>query len=186
MIEVFTDLIPQPILEHSLLYGHLSIFQQIREGSPKDAGSFRIVPLRILNNWQKYFPDETECPPFMALDTWPLSPPCVFVWDPEQIHKFTVEKPATRGSKYFMSPVTGGVDLLSVDMPTHREWRAKFSSGFSQRKLVAEIPSILEQVDIFSDKIKHLAGSNGTFGDVFQLEEPSTSLTLDIIGRIVL
>ena len=145
-----------------------------------------MVPLRIFNNWQKYFPDETVCPPFMVLDTWPLSPPCVFVWDPEQIHKFTVEKQATRGSKYFMSPVTRGFDLLSVDVPTHREWRAKFSSGFSQRKLVAEIPAILEEVEIFSSKIKHSAGADGAFGDVFQLEEPSTSLTLDIIGRIAL
>ncbi|KAH8649147.1 sterigmatocystin biosynthesis P450 monooxygenase StcS [Xylariales sp. PMI_506] len=175
-----------PMLEHSLIYGHLTAIKDIMAKYPKDVNDNRTVGLYVTNNWKDLFPHETRCPSFLCMDVWPISSPICLVWDPDQIHKFTVETPVARMVKDFMGPVTGGRDLLSVDMIAHRLWRARFSSGFSQRSLIASMPSILEEVDIFTNKIRHLAGTDGTWGKTFPLEEPCTTLTLDIIGKLTL
>ncbi|KAK8010458.1 hypothetical protein PG990_009423 [Apiospora arundinis] len=176
---------------HSLLWGHLPLLANLGKKFPKDAHHSEPI-IEMFENWRVYFPDTKRCPPFVALDLWPVRKAMLRVSDPRLSQGFTTEKPVTRGetSQHFMMPVSLGLDLLSADIPTHRVWRSRFAPGFLPRNLLTHMPALLEEISIFVSKIERQTGGNsraggsGGWGKVFQLEDWATSLTFDVIARV--
>ncbi|KAK8091009.1 cytochrome P450 4V3 [Apiospora phragmitis] len=144
---------------------------------------------RCLRTGRRYFPGAKQCPPFVALDLWPVRMAMMRVSDPRLSQHFTTEKLAPRGAttRHFMSPVSLGLDLLSADVPTHRVWRSRFAPGFLPRNLLTHMPALLEEIGVFVSKVEARTGKpGGAWGKVFQLEDWATSLTFDVIARVTI
>lgn len=176
----------QPVPEpHSMLFGHVQFFKQLKHGLPKDAhGSYAQRNLAL--HWQKYFPNATSCPPIVYIDLWPfLQQPLIMAISPEACFQLTQENPQPRDStfKWAMFPVTRGEDMISMNMSDHRVWRSRLNPGFSSRNLMSGLPVLLEEVGTFARQLKEKAGLRNEWGDTFTLYEKTVSLTFDIIMR---
>ncbi|KAI1266180.1 cytochrome P450 [Xylariaceae sp. FL1019] len=172
--------VPEP---HSFLLGHLPLMKSLRNGLPKDAhDSYSSRKLTV--DWHRYFPNLTECPPVIYLDMWPLfSYPVVHAISPEACYQITQQKNRPRHPFFgwALKPITGGQDIITMDIPTHRMWRASLKPAFSLRNLNTIIPVLTEEVAIFTKLLCDAAGSDGGFGEVFPLYERTRNLTFDII-----
>lgn len=175
---------PKPILPHSLLFGHLPIFGDFRAEHPPDV-SIYVFHLWLAKNVKRYFPELDKLPPVIYLDLWPMADSLAPVVDPVAASQFTIVNslPKSSGVADFMDPLTGNVDLVSSEGELWKKWRSRFSPGFSPRNLSALLPELIEEVQVFVNGLKSLAGKNGEWGPVFQLEEKTTNLTFDIIVR---
>ncbi|KAI1291258.1 cytochrome P450 [Xylaria venustula] len=151
--------VPEP---HSLLLGHLPLMKSLRRGLPKDAPD-------------TYAQLKLTCPPIIYLDMWPfVSYPLILA---------TTETPMFG---WAISPVTGGRDLIAMDIPTHRVWRSRLNPCFSLRNLTSLVPILTEEVDIFVQKMREEAGNDKTFGVLFPLYNKTVDLSFDIIMRAAL
>ncbi|KAI0019871.1 hypothetical protein F4780DRAFT_744429 [Xylariomycetidae sp. FL0641] len=106
----------------------------------------------------------------------------------ELCHQFTQERHQPRHImfKWALTPITGGIDLLSMSMADHRVWRTRLNPAFSNRNLFAHNHAILEEVSVFVEQLKREAGSDRTWGRICTLHERAFSLTCVIIMRLVL
>ncbi|KAI1451507.1 cytochrome P450 4V3 [Annulohypoxylon moriforme] len=173
-----------PVLPHSLLFGHLPIFADFRAEHPPD------VNIYMFHNWiaanaKKYFPDQDRMPPVVYLDLWPVASPLAAVFDAVAASQFTQVKSLPKDSimAEYMNPLTGNLDIVSSEGQLWKTWRSRLNPGFSPRNLTALLPEIIEEALVFVNGLKDLAGKDGNWGPVFQLEEKTTNLTLDIIVR---
>ncbi|KAI1337316.1 cytochrome P450 [Xylariaceae sp. FL0016] len=175
--------VPHP---HSWLLGHIPLMKSLKEGLPKDAHD-TYVHRKLVISWREYFPQEKqECPPVIYLDLWPLlSQPFVLATSPEACYQLTQKDPQPRHSMFSwaMSPVTGGKDLMSMDIPTHRLWRSRLNPGFSMQNILSQFPIFIQEVGIFATQLKSNVGADGGYGDSFTLFDKSSALTFDIITR---
>lgn len=162
--------------------------KSLKEGLPKDAHD-TYVHRKLTMNWPKYFPHRKSCPPVIYLDLWPLtSQPFIYATSPEACFQLTQQTAQPRHSMFSWAlfPVTGGKDLISMDIPTHRIWRSRLNPGFSLKNLLSQTPILIEEVGIFVQQLKEQAGTDGNFGDLFQLFDRTVALTFDIITRVSL
>ncbi|RYP63653.1 hypothetical protein DL769_006908 [Monosporascus sp. CRB-8-3] len=100
--------------------------------------------------------------------------------------QLTQETPQPRHAmfKWAQIPLTGGLDLLSMDQANHKLWRSRLNPGFSSRNLRAHVPALVEEVEIFATALKDRAGADGSWSDMFTLYDKTIALTFDIIMRI--
>ncbi|OTB01946.1 hypothetical protein M426DRAFT_323042 [Hypoxylon sp. CI-4A] len=173
-----------PMLPHSWLFGHLGIFADFRADHPPDVNIYMFHGW-LAANFKKYFPDLERLPPVIYLDLWPVASSLVPVYDPVAATQFTTAHslPKESSTANYMSPLTGNLDIVSEEGELWKKWRQRFNPGFSPRNLTALLPELIEEVKVFVDVLKNLAGENGEWGPVFQLEEKTTNLTFDIIVR---
>ncbi|KAI0454665.1 cytochrome P450 [Xylaria acuta] len=174
--------VPKP---HSLFLGHLPLMKKLREGLPKDAHD-TYAQRRLATNWVEYFPDLAKCPPIIYLDLWPfLSYPLIYATSPEACYQMTQEKAQPRHGMFSWAirPVTGGKDLISMDIPDHRVWRARLNPGFSSRNLTSQVPLMIEEVNTFVQQLRDKAGRKHEYGEIFPLYDRTVNLTFDIIMR---
>ncbi|KAH8912669.1 cytochrome P450 [Coniochaeta sp. PMI_546] len=52
--------------------------------------------------------------------------------------------------------------------------------------VTARVPELLEEIEVFVDILSKKAPTNGTWSDIFPLEEKAINLTFDIIGRYLI
>ena len=64
----------------------------------------------------------------------------------------------------------------------HKTWRAIFNPGFSSAHLMTLVGGIVDDSMVFTE----ILGRHAKKQDIFPLEEATTKLTVDIIGRVVL
>ncbi|KAI0479887.1 cytochrome P450 [Xylaria cf. heliscus] len=174
--------VPQP---HSLFLGHLPLMKSLREGLPKDAHDV-YAQRRLTMDWATYFPNLSKCPPVIYLDLWPfLQYPLISATSPEACYQMTQAKAQPRHGMFAWAifPVTGGRDLISMDIPEHRVWRARLNPGFSARNLTAQLPLMIEEVNTFVEQLRQMAGNDGQYGELFPLYDRTVNLTFDIIMR---
>ncbi|KAH8674081.1 sterigmatocystin biosynthesis P450 monooxygenase StcS [Xylariales sp. PMI_506] len=178
-----------PTLEpHSIIFGHLKLLQELKTGLPSDAAQ-DYVWIRIIQNWQTYFPVATECPPVIYLDLWPImSEPIILVVDPQCAAQMTQETPRPRhpALRWMVKLFTNNLDMLSAPPAQHRVWRSLMFTGFSTKNMIANMPGFVEEMTIFAEQFKALAGKDGAWGDMFTVHEKAVSLTFDVIIRIAL
>ncbi|KAG6364521.1 hypothetical protein INS49_006122 [Diaporthe citri] len=140
----------------------------------------------LANNVKKYFPELDEVPPVVYLDMWPfLKCPVVVVFDAAASASFMADRSLRKHSitRDFLRPLTGGLDILSSFGEPWKKWRSTFNPGFSPRNVVLMIPELLEEMLTFAENLEKSAGKNGSWGPMFQLQEETTHLTLDVIFR---
>ncbi|RYP10382.1 hypothetical protein DL764_000716 [Monosporascus ibericus] len=176
-----------PIMEpYSPLLGHLPLMKHLGQGFPSDAHR-TYINVKIVQDWKLYFPTATKCPPVVYIDLWPIMPwPFILITSPQLCSQLTQETPQPRHAmfKWAQIPLTGGLDLLSVDQANHKLWRSRLNPGFSSRNLRAHMPALVEEVEIFATALKDSAGADGSWSDMFTLYDKTIALTFDIIMRI--
>lgn len=125
-----------------------------------------------------------DLPPVFYLDTWPLGMQILFLSTPETCYQVTQERslPKDEVLATFMKPLLGGNDLVTMEGNEWKTWRNIFNPGFSTGHMMTLMPNIVQEVSIFCEILREHAVK----GDLFQLEEVATRLTVDIIGKITL
>jgi cytochrome P450 len=118
------------------------------------------------------------------LDLWPIASPMLAVFHPDVMAQFTQEtsRPKHDLMKAELGPFTQCKDLVCSEGQTWKTWRSIFNPGFSAKNLQFFVPEMLEEVLVFKDWLSELAKS----GKVAPLEEQTSKLTTDVIGRAVL
>lgn len=168
---------------HSLLFGHIPLLKKLKNGLPKDAHD-TYIHQELALNWPKYFSKEhTQCPPVIYLDLWPLlNQPLIYATSPEACYQLTQQKPEQPRHPMFswaMAPVTGGKDLIAMDIPTHRLWRSKLNPGFSTQNILSQTPLLIEEINIFVAKLRDRASKEETFS----MYDHLVALAFDVITR---
>ncbi|EMR68405.1 putative cytochrome p450 4v3 protein [Eutypa lata UCREL1] len=119
------------------------------------------------------------------MDVWPVSFPMLAVFHPDMNAQFTQDhslpKYWAQGNLEFKH-FTGGRDLVHLEGQEWKTARAIFNPGFSARNLLSLIPSFVEEVLVFKERLHKVADSD----EIVKLEDFTTPLTVDIIGRAVL
>lgn len=118
------------------------------------------------------------------LDTWPFAPLILVVLSPDMMYQLTQANqiPKDKGLRHFLKPLTGEEDLVTLEGAAWKRWRAIFNPGFSANHIMTLIPGMIEEVKIFKNIMEKHAMSR----EIFYLEEASLSLTIDIIGRVIM
>lgn len=141
----------------------------------------------MMRHWQEYFPHEARCPPVIYLDLWPAAPLLAIVNDPELCAQAVQQRSLPRSwqSKFLVSPLTQGIDLGSAgtDIDFHRLLRSQYAPAFSPKNLMAGVPALTEEANVFADCIRALAGANGDWGEVFSLEQKASALVFEVMAR---
>nr|XP_036578176.1 cytochrome p450 [Colletotrichum truncatum]KAF6785340.1 cytochrome p450 [Colletotrichum truncatum] len=176
-----------PMLPHSLLFGHIPTLAKLTKGLPRDIHS-NYVPQLICENWKTFFPDRKSCPPVIYIDSWPIAPPVIYIFDPETGAECLSNSSVSRSHNVldFIEPITENLDMVSMEGEPWKEWRARFNPAFSIKNVTTLIPGMIYDVATFASIVRQHAGTGGDWGPVFVLQELTTNLTLDIIGRSTL
>ncbi|OJD20085.1 hypothetical protein ACJ73_08584 [Blastomyces percursus] len=179
-----------PIIEpYSPFLGHLPLMKSLNEGLPRDAHR-AYSTMKIVQNWEKYFPGAKKCPPLIYTDVWPfMAQPIITVIDPELCSQLTQETPQPRHPmfRWALTPLTDGIDLISMNMADHKVWRSRLNPGFSSRNVIQNMPAVLEEVSLFARRLKDTADADSReWGSMFTLYDRVVALTFDVISRFAL
>ena len=144
------------------------------------------LPPDIHGHW---FPDalrrtNPDLPPLYYLDLWPFQRQMLIVGSPDACYQITQEHslPKCESVGEYIHPLVGPKNLLTMEGQDWKYWRGIFNPGFNVGHLITLVPGIVEDTLTYCDILREHA----TKGDMFQLEEVTTKLTVDIIGKVVL
>lgn len=103
---------------------------------------------------------------------------------PEGANQFTIAHslPKFVALREYMKPMTGGMDLTTLEGSAWRTWRTVFQPGFSSSYLMSKVPEMMKDVQVFCDILRKRAAT----GQVIQMDPLTINLNLDIIGRLAL
>ncbi|KAK8178168.1 cytochrome P450 monooxygenase-like protein [Phyllosticta citrichinensis] len=161
--------------KQGLLSGHMLVVKENLEKFPIDA----VHNYSFARMSQAFRKDN-----MFYLDFWPISTPFLVITNPYTASQITqnvsAEKPEAVTSAFVA--MTGGPNLLSMPEQQWKRWRSIFSSGFSPTHMLSQVPKIVEHTALFCKGLQGLAQD----GKLFQLEEATFRLTLDVIGAVSL
>ncbi|KAL8719456.1 MAG: hypothetical protein Q9225_003545 [Loekoesia sp. 1 TL-2023] len=159
------------------IFGHVPLMIRLTTSLPRDAHA-HYLPDQI----RRRYPD---LGPIYYLDTWPLAQPILVTTSPSIISQYSYADnllPKHPGMRKFMRPVTGGLDLVSMEDRTWRTWRRIFNPGFSAQHMVTLIPSMIEELSVFKNVLRDHSDKR----DVFSLDEAAINASIDVIGKVAL
>ncbi|OLN94203.1 putative sterigmatocystin biosynthesis P450 monooxygenase stcS-like protein 2 [Colletotrichum chlorophyti] len=166
-----------PVVPHSFLFGNLLEAKKAFDSLPPGChANYALAKL---------------AEPFMKhgvvyLDTWPMADPLVMVMDPEMAQQ-AVYHPTSGPSKPPMlvgwfHPITGGPSQFDTNGPHWKYLHALFNPSFSNQNITAEVPLIIDNLAVFTDRLRAKARDGATF----RLEPLMLDLITDIIGEVLL
>ena len=122
--------------------------------------------------------------PIYYLDTWPFGPQMLVVASVPGLHQITQEHslPKYHALKYFLEPITEGLDIITMERDLWKTWRSIFNPGFSANRLMNLTGSLVEETVTFCDIMQKRLED----GRSFRMKTLTDNLTMDIIGRVVL
>jgi len=161
---------------HHPILGHLLIVGNIMSKLPSDVHG-HVLPRQIA----KAFPN---LGPLFYIDTWPFGPPMLVATSPDSANQITTAHslPKFIALREYMKPMTGGMDLTTLEGSAWKTWRNVFQPGFSSGHLMTKVPEMIEDILIFCENLRAHAAS----GEVFQMDPLTVNLNFDIIGRLAL
>lgn len=157
--------------------GHLPLMASLVSNLPRNAHA-HYLPDQI----RRRYPD---LGPIYYIDAWPVAEPVLITTSPDAIAQYSQPNhylPRHPGVKRFMRPITGGLDLASMEGQDWKIWRKVFNPGFSAQHMMALVPSMLEALLEFQDILKQHAKK----GEVFSLDEAAVNASMDVIGKVTL
>lgn len=160
---------------HSYLWGSLRSMAEVISKQPKRAAPQTFASfLKEAYNLGDYF----------YIDTWPFGYPIMMIFDADIMNEFTVKQslPKHPAVEEFMQHIGGPGNLVSSEGAEWKKWRSAFNPGFSANHLMSLVPAIVDDVLVFNDIMTKHAENN----DLIRMERALTSLTVDIIGKVVL
>jgi cytochrome P450 len=159
----------------SWVWGHLLILRHYLSRYPPDT----FVTL-VMAGIAKDF-SETD---MFYLDLWPFAPPFLCIGDPDVASQLT-SKHTFPKAEYFnnlFEPLMGGPSLLTMNGQEWKDWRTLFNPGFAPSYLLNQVPTIVDYVQVYCDRLKELAKAE----ELFPLEDVATRMTMDIIIKVTL
>jgi len=170
----------QPIMPHYYLFGHFPhiIKMFIKQKYPSDISGMAVGYLLAKEH------PEIAKDGVLYLDTWPVSPPVMWVAEPDMMNQFCVSPSLPKGEvmHYEFEPMTGLKDILTLEGAEWKRWRSIFNPGFSAKNILLLVPAFLEEIQVFTDGLRKQAktGEMGIFLD------QAMNLTYDVIARAAL
>jgi cytochrome P450 len=76
--------------------------------------------------------------------------------------------------------MSGGPNLITMPEGPWKRWRAIFNPSFSSGYMLEQVPKLVDQGEVFCAKLRNHAKS----GRIFQLEEATFRLAIDVIGLV--
>lgn len=154
--------------------GHLLVLQKYVDRLPSDAHV-----LLAVHELAKDYAD-TE---IFLMDVWPVFPAVYMIYDPDtSVHVSTkYNLPKVHNFHKFMLPITGGPSLLSMNDAEWKKWRSIFNPGFSFGNMADQVPAVVDSVQVFCEILRDKVGTG-----IFQLDELTTRLTMEVILRVTL
>lgn len=117
------------------------------------------------------------------INLWPFSGNLLVITTPSgaaQVQALELEKPSILCEP--LNTLTGGPSLITMQGPTWKKWRTLFNPGFSAGYMMGLAPLIADEVSIFCDLLRERVRR----GEMFQLEDLTLKLTIDVIGSVTL
>ncbi|KAK0644877.1 Cytochrome P450 monooxygenase aflN [Lasiodiplodia hormozganensis] len=175
--KVINDLRKQglPMPPFSWIAGHMLVIKECLEDLPVDA-VFNYTARRLSLDFPKHH--------MFYLDFWPISTPFLVVANPFAASQITQQlnarKPDAVESAF--QSLAGGPNLITMPTGPWKKWRSIFSPGFSPAYMLEQVPKMIDKAEVFCQLLREKAAQ----GTVFQLEEATFRLTIDVIGLISL
>ncbi|KAI9894092.1 MAG: hypothetical protein M1814_004862 [Vezdaea aestivalis] len=160
---------------HSYIFGHLKIMNEMMQIAPRNAHPHGYITMIH----RKY-----NLGPVFYMDMWPVQDPMVCIVDPSlaaQVTQVTsLKKHPTIGR--FVVHLAGPTSLLTTEDEAWKSMRSMFNPGFAAAHLMTLMDGMVDDTVTFCGKLTKHAENK----ELFKLEEATTRLTVDIIGRVVL
>jgi len=166
---------PQPPMGQAI-FGHLQHAGELRKLYP---------PGTHPHAWGTYLRKKYNLGDVFYVDWWPLGPRNLFIADPELASQYVTtgqSLPKSPAVADFLNRFLGVTNMVTLEGQEWKTLRSIFNPGFSAAHLMTLVPYIIDTSLIFCDLMREKARSN----ELFMLEESTTRLTIDIIGKIVL
>ncbi|KAI5366059.1 putative cytochrome P450 [Septoria linicola] len=164
-----------PTPPRNIILGNIISMGKVLASQPRNA-----APQTYMHCLKEYY----KMPDVFYFDPWPLGPPLMAIFNVEMLNQITLEHnpPKHPLVREFIWNFGGPANLVSEDGAIWKRWRSAFNPGFSSSHLMTQVPSIVEECQVFCDIMTRHAKNN----DLFRMENATTKLTVNIIGRIVL
>lgn len=158
------------------VFGHLLICYRVMSKLPKDAH-----PHYLPDQIRRAMPD---LGPLFYLDAWPFLTSMLVVASPSTLHQITQGHtlPKFPAIRSFLYPLTGGMDIVSMDGQQWKAWRSLFNPGFSASHLMTQVPDIVAETMILANVLREHAQKQ----DCFEMKSLTDNLAMDVIGRVIL
>lgn len=160
---------------HSWIWGHLRSIGEVTLKGPPDAAA-QTMPLLVKEHY--------GLGDAFYLDPYPFAGPLLAVFDPAMMNEMLVKdsQPKDKAVAEFMVWLGGEGNLVSSEAAEWKKWRSAFNPGFSAAHLMTLVPTIVDECKVFCDIMQKHAKNN----DLFRMEQATTRLTVDIIGKVIL
>jgi cytochrome P450 len=167
---------PMPPMPYGKLLGHIPIMAKAVGLFPKDVHVQQVC---------HYISKKYDMGPVWYLDLWPAGPRFCFISDPviasqyvttgQSLHKY-------KGVKDYLDVFLGSNNIVVAEGEHWKSLRSIFNPGFNAAHIMTLVPYMVESTEIYINILLEKARTN----ELFELEEVSTRLTIDIIGKVVL
>lgn len=158
----------------SWLFGHLLVLDKKLKKLPHDVNVFMAMEDMVKEH------EDTE---YFLMDYWPMFQPVLMTFSPEiaaQVsNKHDLPKPADQESSF--RPIIGGPSLITMNETQWKFWRLLFNNGFSASHMLSLVPTLVDTVDVFCERLSNYVG-----GDILFLDDMAMRLTMDVIIKTTL
>ncbi|ETS79294.1 hypothetical protein PFICI_09147 [Pestalotiopsis fici W106-1] len=118
------------------------------------------------------------------LDFWPIAGPMLVLKSPtmamQMMQQNNPGKPDFLGNAF--TELSGGPNLISMEDAMWKKWRAIFTPILSTSVILQQAPKVVAQCEVLCEKLRRRAHE----GKMFQLEDDTIPLTLEVISTISL
>ncbi|KAF2870341.1 putative cytochrome P450 [Massariosphaeria phaeospora] len=163
----------KPMPPFSWMLGHLHIIKKYVGRFPSDA-ILNYAALDIFRDYSEHG--------IFYMDFWPFNVPLLVVGSPfaaaQVMQHINIPKPVTISDAFLQ--MTGGPSLITMPETTWKRWRSIFAPGFSEGYMLEQVHKIVEVGEIFCAILRR----NAEQGQVFQFEEATIRLAIDVIALI--
>ncbi|KAH8673503.1 cytochrome P450 [Xylariales sp. PMI_506] len=167
--------LPQPPMPNKLM-GHLHIADECARLFPKGAHP---------HQWPFYIKEKYNLPETFYVDWRPFGPLWMFSSDPELASRYATTTQSLPKSPYetsFLNHFLGEANIVSLEGHSWKQVRSMFNPGFSATNVMTMADYIVDACLEFKNVWRELASK----GDLIELDEYTTRLTIDIIGKATL
>lgn len=157
--------------KYNAAFGHLLVLKEHMDDLPVDCTTNTSF-LKIA----KQFPNG-----LFYFDLWPFANPLLIVNTPSaanQLAQAPLDKPEQ--IYHAFRHLTDGPNLFTMKEERWKVWRVLFNPGFSASYMLELVPAIVKEAAVFCD----LLHNHAQRAAMFQLENLTIKLTIDIIGAV--
>ena len=161
----------------SKILGHLPIAAECTKHFP---------PNTHPHAWCHYIQKKYNLGKFFYIDLWPLGPRQLYIADPEMASQYATSAALSLQKSPlfadFLAKLLGPNNMVTLEGHTWKKVRTMYNPGFATGHLMTLVPYIVDASVTFANVMRQKAKT----GELFQMEEYATRLTVDIIGKVVL